>query len=207
MLTAIPTVTGVGNAISAQQRQQQAAKDQVKFHLTALIKLGGEYQEGAFCTLADNQVRNDLDGGGYTPAYTPTTQMFIDLPDYPAPGHRFHGWYFKYPSEEGHLGLVSSISVDPPALNWIYVDKDTGQVRHGARKDTVGHVIGPWYWSDDEELLTLKEDYEPFVAKREEGGQGRFCVYWDPEHKMEDCLRLRLRRRVQQGVNSRFVKS
>ncbi|CAH0004364.1 unnamed protein product [Clonostachys byssicola] len=188
MLAAIPTVAGVGNAISAQQRQQEAAKDQVKFHLTALIKLGGEYQEGAFCTLADNQ-------------------MFIDLPDYPAPGHRFHGWYFKYPSEEGHMGLVSSISVDPPALNWIYIDKDTGQVRHGARKDTVDHVIGPWHWSDDEELLTLKEDYEPFVAKREEGGQGRFCVYWDPEHKMEDCLRLRLRRRVQQGVNSRFVKN
>jgi hypothetical protein len=136
-------------------------------------------------------------------------KMFIDLPDYPAPGHRFNGYYFKYPSEEEYMGLVSTISADPPMLNWMYVDKDTGLVRYGARKDTIGHVIGPWHWSDDEEFLTLKEDYEPFVARREGGGEGhgRWCVYWDPKHKLGNCLRLRLRRRLQMGVNSRYVKN
>lgn len=93
-------------------------------------------------------------------------------------------------------------------LNWIYVDKDTKELRYGGRKVTVGHVIGPWFWSQDEHFLTLEGDHTPFVAKQQdiEGGGKRWCVYWDPEHEMEGCLRLKLRRRLQSGVESSYVK-
>lgn len=142
------------------------------------------------------------------------------MPGDPAPGHPFCGWYFKYPGDEGHLGLVSSIAVDPPMLNWIYADAGTGQLRHGGRKDTIGHVIGPWGWSRDETLLVLKgeDGYGSFVARRggyEEDGDGdgdgggdtRWRVYWDPEGKVEGARPVRLRRRMQLGIDSSYVRN
>ncbi|KAF4512616.1 hypothetical protein G6O67_001732 [Ophiocordyceps sinensis] len=110
-------------------------------------------------------------------------------------------------------------------LNWIYVDGQTGAVRHGARKDTVGHVIGPWGWSDDEAWLTLEGGPGGFVARREadEGGCVCWVVYWDPAAGGDDDddddddddgdgdddvdeRVVRLRRRPLLGVESRYVR-
>lgn len=119
-------------------------------------------------------------------------------------GHRFCGYYFKYPCEEQHQGLVSTISDDPPMLNWIYVDKETHEIRYGGRKDTVGHVIGPWGWSADEHFLVLEGASDTFVAKQED--DGRWAVYWDPSGDMEDSQVLRLRRRMLLGMESKYVR-
>lgn len=94
--------------------------------------------------------------------------MWVDHPTAPRPGHKFNGYYFKYPSEQGYQGMVSTIQDDPPMLNWLYVDKDTGAVNYGSRKDTVGHIIGPWGWSEDEQFLTMDEDDWRFIAVEEE---------------------------------------
>jgi hypothetical protein len=94
------------------------------------------------------------------------------------PGHKFTGYYFTYPSEAQQLGLVSTIADDPPMLNWIFVDKDSGMVRHGGRQDTLGgHTVGPWYWSDDEQWLTLEGDPSRFVAVQLENK--KWAVAWD----------------------------
>lgn len=57
-VTAIPTIIGVGNSISAQQKQNaMMSKEQEKFHLTAMLPTGeGELREAAFCVLVDGQV-------------------------------------------------------------------------------------------------------------------------------------------------------
>lgn len=105
-------------------------------------------------------------------------QMWIDHPQEPLPGHKFNGYYFKYPSEQGYQGLVSTIADDPPMLNWMYADKDTGAIRYGSRKDTTGHVVGPWGWSEDEQFLTIDGDDWRFIAVEVEvaaGGQARKC--------------------------------
>ena len=138
------------------------------------------------------------------------------MPDAPVEGHRFCGYYFKYPSEEQHLGLVSTISEDPPMLNWIFVNRDTHTVEFGGRKDTVGHVIGPWGWSEDERLLTLEGEYDSFVAVKEEGepggAKGVWHVRWDPEEELlgelgpDRCRPLRLRRKPLLGMESRYVR-
>lgn len=94
--------------------------------------------------------------------------MWIDHPLAPRPGHKFNGYYFKYPNEQGYQGMVSTIQDDPPMLNWLYVDKDTGAVRYGSRKDTTGHIIGPWGWSEDEQLLTMDDDDWRFIAVEED---------------------------------------
>ncbi|KAM0428553.1 hypothetical protein ACHAPT_006913 [Fusarium lateritium] len=199
-ITAIPTVTGVGNAVSAQKRQNESlSKEQEKFHLSFIMEHEGKVQELGTGVLIDQKSKQKL---------------YLNLPDSPVEGYRFLGWYFKYPCEEGHLGLVSMVSDDPPALNWIYVDKDTHAVTYGARKDTVGHVIGPWGWSEDDRFLTLEGDHDSFVAVREEGpgGEERWAVYWDPEGDIEDenedetCRPVRLRRRLQFGMESSYVR-
>ena len=118
---------------------------------------------------------------------TQTGQLWIDHPSFPVAGHKFTGYYFTYPSgaqerqqqqQKPHLGLVSTVADDPPMLNWIFVDKDSGVVRHGGRQDTLGgHTTGPWYWSDDEQWLTLGGDAGRFVAVQLEGK--KWAVAWD----------------------------
>lgn len=144
--------------------------------------------------------------------------MLLDLPDSPVPAHKFCGYYFKYPGEEGHLGLVSTIMDDPPMLNWLFVDAETKALRHGGRKDTIGHVIGPWGWSADERFFTLQGDHTTFVARKQEavgaGGQPRtlWGVYWDPDGEMleelepDECRPLRLQRKPVLGMESRYTR-
>ena len=55
-IAAIPTVTGVGQAVSAQKRQNAASKEQEKFHLTAMLPMEGELREAAFIVLVDGKV-------------------------------------------------------------------------------------------------------------------------------------------------------
>ena len=159
--------------------------------------------------------------------------MWIDHPDEPVPGHRFQGWYFQYPSEAGHLGMVSFVSDDPPALNWIYVDKDSHMVRHGSRQETVGHIIGPWGWSSNEQWLTLEGEDAKFVAVEQENR--KWCVFYDRDGKIQngdqsaeedsqdeegtggegskrskkppvEWLPVKLRRRMMLGMESKYVK-
>ncbi|KAH7120272.1 hypothetical protein B0J13DRAFT_680578 [Dactylonectria estremocensis] len=224
VVTSIPTVIGVAEAISAKKQQNASlTKEQEKFNMAPLLRRNGKTQEVGFVVLADNK-------------------LYLDLPDDPVPGHRFMGYYFKYPCEEGHLGMVSTIAIDPPMLNWIYVEKDTHAVMFGARKDTVGHVIGPWGWSEDERFLTLEGEHDAFVAvyegkqDREAGEEGkkdgeedredeqkgkeqehqadagRWAVYWDPEGAVEEaagpdrCQPIALCRKIDRGVESSYVR-
>lgn len=139
--------------------------------------------------------------------------MFLDLAEQPVDGHKFCGYYFKYPSEDQHMGLVSTISDDPPMLNWLFVDKDTHAVVYGGRKETLSHVVGPWGWSDDEAYLSLQGDHCTFVAKQVAGdGVEGWAVYWDPNHKimdevgLENCRPLKLHRKPVLGMESRYVR-
>ncbi|KAK7720948.1 hypothetical protein SLS64_001241 [Diaporthe eres] len=145
VLTSIPTVTGVAQGISAKKQENAKLKEKIKFNMTATLSIDGGPPKESWIVLAAGR-------------------MWIDHPDAPMPGHKFNGYYFKYPSEQGYQGLVSTIQEDPPMLNWMYVDKDTGMVKYGSRKDTAEHVVGPWGWSEDEQYLTFDEDDWRFIA-------------------------------------------
>lgn len=49
------------------------------------------------------------------------------------------------------MGLVSFISDNPPALNWIYIDKETRELKYGNRTQSIDHEVGPWGWEAGEE--------------------------------------------------------
>jgi hypothetical protein len=140
-------------------------------------------------------------------------KLIASMPSAPVQGHDFCGFYFKYPSEEGHLGLVSTIADDTPMLNWIYVNHDTQAMQYGPRRDTVSQNIGPWGFSDDETLLTLDENADGFIVRREiYEGLKRWVIHWDPEQCIlagagtETCTPCSLRRRPLLGVESSYVK-
>lgn len=63
-------------------------------------------------------------------------------------GHPITAFLITYPDPTrpapAPLGLVSSISVDPPVLNWIYVDARTREIRYGNRTQSREHVVGSW---------------------------------------------------------------
>jgi hypothetical protein len=104
------------------------------------------------------------------------------LKDAPAP-HPFTGFYIMYPDDDRsppERGLVSTISVDPPMLNWLYCHKDTLEVRYGNRTASIQHVVGPWDWTEDETGVTL-EEWEGWVAVEEEELEDglKWALYYD----------------------------
>ena len=71
-----------------------------------------------------------------------------------AAGFPFTGFYVQYPDPArtpAQLGLVSFISDNPPALNWIYIDKATRELKYGNRTQSIDHEVGPWGWEAGEE--------------------------------------------------------
>ncbi|OLN97856.1 hypothetical protein CCHL11_02558 [Colletotrichum chlorophyti] len=196
-IAAIPTVIGTGQAVSAQKKQNAAQKEQAKFSLTANLTVDGK-QEECPCVLVENKL---------TPL---PIKLWINHSLAPAPGHKFSGYYFNYPAEPPFRGLVSTISDDPPMLNWIYIDADTRAVRHGGRKDTIDHVPGPWGWTDDEKFLSLRGSGQGFVAVLEE--DGRWAVYWDPDGRLrqgyeeDECVEIVLKRQMALGIESAYVR-
>ena len=101
-------------------------------------------------------------------------------------GHPFEGFYIGYPDPDRPkpppLGLVSTISVEPPMLNWIYVDKTTREVKYGNRTQSKAHVVGSWGSEAGEEGgaggVTL-EGGEGAVAVETEAG---WEVRWEDEN-------------------------
>ncbi|KAK8029670.1 hypothetical protein PG993_010961 [Apiospora rasikravindrae] len=191
IIGSIPTVIGVAEAIDAQKKQNQQAKERIKFHLTAQFSIDGKSAVQTATVVFNND------------------KLYLDHPAHPVSGYKFNGFYFGYPGPENHQGLVSMASDDPPALHWIYASSETKALRHGPRKDTVDQIIGPWNWSEDEEWLVI-EGSPYFLAVEEEDGSG-WALYYDQAGDLKQALAPRrmavisLHRELQLGVSSRMV--
>ena len=93
-------------------------------------------------------------------------------------------------------------------LNWIFVDSNTLELRYGSRIDSTGHIIGPWGWTEDKEMLTLDDD-EGFVAVEDEG---QWKLYFDrygdlsglPKGKI--ILELSLKMKKSLGIESTYIR-
>ena len=57
--------------------------------------------------------------------------------------HPYTGYFLPYP-DTNFEGLVTSICDDPPIMNWVYVDKDTYQLRYGVRVDAEPNITEPF---------------------------------------------------------------
>jgi len=81
-------------------------------------------------------------------------------------GHLFSGYFMPYPGKNWGRkgdGYVSTIYDEPPQLNWIYVDKDTYEVKYGLKVDAEPHLVGPWNSSPIDKRLIF-DAWEGFTV-------------------------------------------
>ncbi|KAK8054575.1 hypothetical protein PG994_009642 [Apiospora phragmitis] len=200
IIGSIPTVIGVAEAIDAQKKQNQQAKERIKFHLTAQFSIDGKSAvQTATVVFKNDKIRH----------LSVTNIALSGPPGAPCLGLQVQRLLFWVPGPENHQGLVSMASDDPPALHWIYASSETKALRHGPRKDTADQIIGPWNWSEDEEWLVL-EGSPYFLAVEEDDGSG-WALYYDQAGDLKQALAPRkmavisLHRELQLGVSSRMV--
>jgi hypothetical protein len=178
VITAIPVVTAVSESVSEQKKVNAEAANETRM---------SKFYIDIFC---EGDTKNEVHGGmivlkhdkvWLTPK-DPTAGLPLPLKDGSKP-HPFSGFYIMYPDDSrvpGERGLVSTISDDPPMLNWIYIDNDTFELKYGNRTQSIEHVVGPWDWTEDEVGVTL-DDFEGFVAVEEEEREDglKWAIYYD----------------------------
>lgn len=142
-IAAIPTTIGVAEGISEGRKEEDPATEEERMR---------KFRLECFCE-ANSRKAKEIDGGHVV---LKGGKLYI-LPRKSSTntGHPFGGFYIEYPDPERPrplpLGLVSTISKDPPLLNWVYVDKDTREVKYGNRTQSRAHVVGSWGWDAGEE--------------------------------------------------------
>ncbi|KAF2110956.1 hypothetical protein BDV96DRAFT_193532 [Lophiotrema nucula] len=184
VITAIPVVTGVAEGVSYQQKQNEEAANEtrmVKFNILVSCdskdELAEEVDNGILVVRHERVwiVPRETKDGKPVP---------IDpVDDIQPPLHAFAGFYIQYPDDDRsppERGLVSTISEDPPVLNWIYIDKNTYQARHGNRTASIEHMVGEWDWTEDESAVML-DGWEGFVAVDESEVPGWEDTPWGKE--------------------------
>jgi len=159
---------GAGN--SNADAEQDLANDPrlAKFSLTVQCDSESSYAQQVHGKLV--VLRN---GKLYLDDLDPEKQQFPD-------GHPFSGFYIEYPVEEKPqpLGLVSTISKEPPLLNWIYVDTNTLELKYGNKTQSRPHIFAPWDWTEDQQALTL-DGWEGFVVMEETSGSSNWILGYD----------------------------
>lgn len=166
-IASIPTTIGVTQSVSQNKENDPGteAERMRKFNLECYCKPNST----AARTLNDQRValRNN--------------KLYVDCST-TIEGHVFEGFYISYPDPDRPLppplGMVSTISDDPPLLNWIYVDKDTREVKYGNRTQSRAHIVGSWGWEAGEEGgaggVTLEGKEGAFAIETKDGWEVRW---------------------------------
>jgi hypothetical protein len=214
---AIPVVTGVAQGVEHQKKQnEEAANESRMWKFNCLVS----------CDTKDEIADEELNNAILVVRHDKVWVVPRDNDNKPVPPvegtepplHPFAGFYIQYPDESRfppERGLVSTISDDPPMLNWIYCDKSTYELRYSNRTGSMEHHVGVWDWTEDETRLNF-DGWEGFIAIDEWDGKDedpntpwgkeglRWAVYFDKDdnglkgrHKDRDRFEITLTRRIQ----------
>lgn len=115
----------------------------------------------------DNVLHFQLDLSKSKVVNSSNGQLWIDTgtSDGTPYGHPFAGYYLPYP-DTSYEGLVTTITDEAPILNWVYVDKDTYEVKYGVRVNAQPNCTGPFDCTRQDRRLTF-EGWEGFCAVEE----------------------------------------
>ena len=177
-LAAIPTTIGVAEGVLEGKKEKDPALEEERMR---------KFRLECFCE-ANSRKAKEIGGG--TVILRGEKVYIVPRDAKTDTGHPFEGFYIEYPDPERPrplpLGLVSTISKEPPMLNWIYVDKNTREVKYGNRTQSRAHIVGSWGWDAGEEGgaggLTL-EGGEGAVAVQTDGG---WEIRWEDEDQNID---------------------
>lgn len=185
-IAAIPTTIGVTAGVSARKTENSSNRSP-KTEAEQMRKFNLE----CYCENASGEA-GQVQGGRVV---LRDNKLFINLPLSTLEGHPFEGFYIGYPDPDRPqpppLALVSTISKEPPMLNWIYVDKNTRELRYGNRTQSRQHIVGSWGWDAGEVGgaggLTLEGREGAVAVETEKGweirwedGVGKACVQGSP---------------------------
>jgi len=218
-VVAIPVVTGVAQGVEHQKKQnEEAANESRMWKFNCLVA----------CHHPDEIARGEIDHGILVVRHDKLWIVPRDDQNKPvppmdhvegqAPLHAFAGFYIAYPDEDRsppERGLVTTISDDPPMLNWTYCDRNTHEIKYSNRSGSIMHHIGVWDWTEDESHLSF-DGWEGFMAIDEWDGADeanatpwgreglRWAVYFDKDANglkgkkgSKDMYGIRLERRIQ----------
>jgi hypothetical protein len=90
-------------------------------------------------------------------------------------GHPYAGYYLPYPDTK-YEGLVTTITDVAPIMNWVYIDKETHEVKYGVRADAQSNLTGPFDCTRQDRRLTF-DGWEGFCAV--EQAPGLWGLYFD----------------------------
>ncbi|KAI5923485.1 hypothetical protein F4810DRAFT_208408 [Camillea tinctor] len=168
-LTICPAMLGTQEAI--RQSQSKTKREEHRARRCNLIvscvksSIRSRDINGKLVVLKDNKL--------YITTSSPLPEDEESVP--PGNGYPFSGYYLPYPDSQ-YEGLVSTICDEPPMLNWIYVDKNTYEVKYGVRADAQEHLTGPFDCTKQDRRMTL-EGWEGFAAVEE--FPGIWALYFD----------------------------
>jgi hypothetical protein len=74
-------------------------------------------------------------------------------------------------------GMVTWIN-EERHLNWVFVDRDSHEVKYGTRAEAESHLVGPWDCTKVDKRLTF-QSWEGFIAVQEEDGNDVWALYFD----------------------------
>ncbi|KAF2655181.1 hypothetical protein K491DRAFT_576369, partial [Lophiostoma macrostomum CBS 122681] len=97
------------------------------------------------------------------------------------------GYYLPFP-DKPHEGMVTRVSSVLPIMNWLFIDVDTHQLRHGVRKNAEGHITGPFDCTATNRRITL-QGWEGWCVVEEQPGD--WAVYFDVH---DDALQKKVAR-------------
>ena len=171
IICAIPTITATGQAYSAQKTQENNIKEEhrmKKFY----IDIACDTEFPGVDNIRGHRVvlRNDKVYIGEADAVNPSKEGYVA-----------ESFYIEYPDTERDpvpLGLVSQTRADPPLLNWLYVDKNTAELKYGNKTQSVEHMVGPWDWTKDESMVTFQKKRLRFIAVQEPRSKS-WQLYYD----------------------------
>ena len=92
-------------------------------------------------------------------------------------GHPYAGYYLPYPDSK-YEGLVTTITDVAPIMNWVYVDKETYEVKYGVRLDAQPNLTGPFDCTRQDRRLTF-DGWEGWCAVEETAGL--WALYFDKD--------------------------
>ncbi|KAI5245510.1 hypothetical protein E4T43_03195 [Aureobasidium subglaciale] len=181
-VAACPAIIGTTEAIKQGQRDNNREEHRGrKSNLTITLPVRNTYSaqfDGALVVLKDNK-------------------LYIDTEHSRLGAHRFHpfsGYYLPVPwigdawKKAGFRhgeGMVTTISDDPPFLNWVYLDRDTCEVKYGIRVEAEPHLVGPWDCTPIDRRLIFN-GWEGFVIVQEDEESDLWALYFDRD---DDGLR------------------
>lgn len=165
MLIAIITAPGLlGSQEAIRQSQTQEKREEHRARRCNLI-----------ATCVKSSIRSREING--RPVVLRKGKLWIDTgtEDGAHSGHPYAGYYLPYPDSK-HEGLVTTITDVAPIMNWIYVDKETHEVKYGVRLDAQPNLTGPFDCTRQDRRLTF-DGWEGFCAVEEESGI--WALYFD----------------------------